>query len=62
MGDLAFAELPDLIGRGGLAFMQFDPGANLLAIPFVRHADDLGLIDLGMLVQELLMRVMWIMI
>ena len=39
MGDLALGELADLLGCGGLAGLQLDPGADLLAVARIGHAD-----------------------
>src|SRR5689334_17121514 len=54
VGDLALAELADLLGRRGLAGMQLDPGTDLLAVARIGHADHLHVLDLGMPIQELL--------
>src|SRR5947208_1174774 len=54
VGDLALAELADLLGGRLLAVMQLDPGADLLAVLLVRHADHLHVLHLEMAVQELL--------
>lgn len=53
VGDLALAELADLLGGRRLAVVQLDPGADLLAVARIGHADHLDVLDLGMLVQEL---------
>src|SRR5581483_9656418 len=54
VGDLALAELPDLLGRGALARPELDPGADLLAVPGIGHADHLHVLHLGMAVEEFL--------
>ena len=54
MGDLALAEITDLVGGGGLAGAQLDPGADFLAVFGIGHADDLNVLDLGVGVEELL--------
>jgi hypothetical protein len=40
-GDMALAEFADLLGRGGLAALQLDPGADLLAVARIGHSDHL---------------------
>src|SRR5690242_20379546 len=54
VGDLALAELADLLGRRALAVAQLDPGADLLAVLRIGHADHLHVLHLGMPVEELL--------
>src|SRR5690349_729834 len=54
VGDLALAELADLLGRGVLAVAQLDPSADLLAVLGIGHADHLHVLHLWMAVQELL--------
>src|SRR5579883_219269 len=54
VGDLALTELLDLLRRGALALAQLDPGADLLAVLRIGHADHLHVLHLGMAVQELL--------
>src|SRR5580704_17462299 len=54
MGDLALAERADLLGSRGLAGLQLDPGADLLAVARIGHADHLDVLDLGMAVEKLL--------
>ena len=38
VGDLALAELADLVGRGGLVALQLDPGVDLFAASACRPA------------------------
>ena len=40
-GDMALAEFADLLGRGGLAALQLDPGADPLAVARIGHSDHL---------------------
>src|SRR5690349_786833 len=54
MRDLAAAESGDLLGCGGLARLQHDPGANFLAEAGIGHAEDLRRLDLGMAEEKLL--------
>ena len=54
MGDLALAEIADILIRGGFAIHEFNPGAKFLAVFGVRHADHLHVCDLGMAVEILL--------
>src|SRR5262249_24345399 len=54
VGDVALAELADLIGGRGYAIMQLDPGTDLLAVLGVGHAYHLHVLHLGMPVEELL--------
>src|SRR5262249_660619 len=54
VGDLALAEIADVVGRGALPGPQLDPGADLLAVLGVGHADHLHVLDLGVAVEELL--------
>src|SRR5260370_20737774 len=51
VGDLALAELADLLGRDGLAAMQLDPGADLVAVARIERADHLHILYLGMSVE-----------
>ena len=50
--DLAAAIISNLIGGGGLAIAQPNPGAHFLAIFGVGHTDHLSIADLGMCVEE----------
>src|SRR3984893_19111697 len=54
MRDLALAKGPDFLGGRGLAIVQADPGAELLAIPRVGHTDHLHILDLRVAVEKLL--------
>src|ERR1700733_14117568 len=54
VGDLVAAELAHLLRGQRLAGAQSDPGTQLLAVAFVRHAEHLHILDLGVAIQELL--------
>src|SRR5579884_2940528 len=53
MGNLALAELADLLRGGLLAGFELDPGHDLLAILGVRHANHLHIADLRVRVEKL---------
>src|SRR5437667_12731211 len=52
--DASLAERLDLVRTEGRAALRNDPGAELLAVFRVRHAEHLDILDLRMPVQELL--------
>jgi len=54
MRDLAFAERADFLLVGGVIAAQLDPGAKLLAVLHVGHAEHLPRLDLRMGVEEFL--------
>ena len=54
MGDIAFAELPQIVRRKIRVLARNDPSANDLAVPFVGHAEDLRRLNIRMAKQEIL--------
>ncbi len=54
MRDLSLAEFADFLRRRGFTFFQADPGAQLLAIFGIGHANHLDVGNFGMGVQEFL--------
>src|SRR5579859_2745131 len=54
VSDLVPAEFANLLYAGLLAWLEADPGADLLAVFGIGHANDLDIADFGVTIKELL--------